>query len=307
MIYTVTLNPSLDYNVKVEHLKAGVVNRTESEVLLPGGKGINVSLALHKLGVDSTALGVVAGFTGEEIVRLVKERGVHADFVYAGAGFSRINVKVHHGEETEINGRGPQVGKEELASLYWRFDMFGEGDVLVLSGSVPAGLSDTVYMDIAKYMKEKGVRVVVDATGKLLANTLPYRPFLIKPNHYELGELFGVTVKDREEVAFYARRLREQGARNVLVSMAGDGAVLAAEDGEEFFCAAPQGEVVNSVGSGDAAVAGFLAGYLAKGDYREALRLGVAAGSASAFETEFASAERVREIAERVEITGNAG
>lgn len=305
MIYTVTLNPSLDYNVKVEHLKNGVVNRTESEVLLPGGKGINVSIALHKLGIETTALGVVAGFTGEEIVRLVKERGVCADFVYAGQGFSRINVKVHHGEETEINGRGPQVGKEELASLYWRFDMLEEGDVLVLSGSVPAGLSETVYMDIVKYLQEKGVRVVVDATKNLLANTLPYHPFLIKPNHYELGEIFGVTIESKEEVALYARKLREQGARNVLVSMAGDGAVLVTEDAQELFCAAPQGEVVNSVGSGDAMVAGFLAGYLAKGDYREALQLGVAAGSASAFETEFAGAERIKEIAAQVEICGN--
>lgn len=305
MIYTVTLNPSLDYNVKVEHLRTGVVNRTEDEVLLPGGKGINVSIVLHNLGIETTALGVVAGFTGEEIVRLVKERGVHADFVYAGRGFSRINVKVHHGEETEINGRGPQVGKEELASLYWRFDMLEEGDVLVLSGSVPAGLSESVYMDIVKYMREKGVRVVVDATKNLLANALPYRPFLIKPNHYELGEIFGVTIKSKEEVVLYARKLREQGARNVLVSMAGDGAVLVTEDGQELFCTAPQGEVVNSVGSGDAMVAGFLAGYLAGEDYLEAFRLGVAAGSASAFETEFASSERIKEIAAQVEIYKN--
>lgn len=302
MIYTVTLNPSLDYNVRVGSLKTGLVNRTEEEVMLPGGKGINVSLELHNLVVETTALGIVAGFTGEEIIRLVKKRGVRADFIYAGHGFSRINLKIHHGEDTEINGRGPMVGKEELAALYWRLDMIEEGDVLVLSGSVPAGLSESVYMDIVKYMEGKGVRIVVDATKNLLSMALSHHPFLIKPNHHELGEIMGVSIESRDEIVKYADRLREQGARNVLVSMAGAGALLISEDGEKLFGAAPKGEVVNAVGAGDAMVAGFLAGYLEKEDYAMALRTGIAAGSATAFETEFAGLEKVRELAEQIEI-----
>ncbi len=302
MIYTVTLNPSLDYNVKMETLKTGLVNRTEKEILLPGGKGINVSLELRNLGVKTAALGVVAGFTGEEIVRLVKQRGVRADFIYAGQGFSRINLKIHHEEETEINGRGPKVGKEELAALYWRFDMIEEGDILVLSGSVPTGLPETVYMDMAKYVEGKGVRVVVDATKNLLLKTLPCHPFLIKPNLHELSEVMGTAVETRDDAIFYAKKLREEGACNVLVSMSDEGAVLLTKDGQVLYGTAPQGEVVNTVGAGGAMVAGFLAGYLEDNDYRTALRLGIAAGSASVFQTEFASAEHIHALTEQIEI-----
>ncbi|MDE6873996.1 MAG: 1-phosphofructokinase [Lachnospiraceae bacterium] len=304
MIYTVTLNPSLDYNVKMGSLKTGVVNRTEEEILLPGGKGINVSLELHNLGVATTALGIVAGFTGDEIVRLVKERGVRADFIHAGQGFSRINMKVHHGEDTGINGCGPKVGKEELAALYWRFDMLEEGDVLVLSGSVPSGLSESVYMDIVKYMEGRGVRIVVSTMKSQLAQVLPYHPFLIKPNRHEMEESMGAAIRDTGAVIEYAKKLREQGALNVLAVMADHGVVLVTQDGQELFGTAPHNRVVNMVGAGDALVAGFLAGYLGKGDYREALRLGIAAASASASETEFAKLERIREIAGTVEISG---
>ncbi len=302
MIYTVTFNPSLDYNVTMSELKSGLVNRTEKELMLPGGKGINASIVLHNLGVETTALGVVAGFTGQEIVRLVKERGVKTDFVYASEGFSRINVKLHHGSETEVNGRGPRVGREELASLYWRFDQMEEGDVLVLSGSVPVGFSESVYMDIVRYLEGRGIRIVVDATKGLLANVLPYHPFLIKPNHHELGEIFGVTVSSKEDVVCYAKKLHEQGAGNVLVSMAADGAVLVTEAGDVLCASAPQGRVVNSVGSGDAMVAGFLAGYALAGDCDYALRLGVAAGSASAFEADFAAGDCIRQLAERIHV-----
>lgn len=305
MIYTVTLNPSLDYNVKMGSFKTGFVNRTEEEVLLPGGKGINVSLALHNLGVETTALGIVAGFTGEEIVRLVKARGVRADFIYGGQGFSRINMKVHHGEETGINGRGPKVGREELAALYWRLDMLEEGDVLVLSGSVPSGLSESIYADIVKYMEGRDVRIVVNTTRNQLEKVLPYHPFLVKPNRHDLEESMGGMIRDKASVTAYARGLREQGACNVLISIADFGVVLLTQDGQEFFGTAPHSEIVNVVGVGDAMVAGFLAGYLESGDYREALRLGIAAAGASVSETEFARAERIRELAGQVEISGS--
>ncbi len=303
MIYTVTLNPSLDYNVKMGSLKTGFVNRTQEEAMLPGGKGINVSLELHNLGVPTTVLGVVAGFTGEEIVRLVKERGVRADFIHAGQGFSRINMKIHHGEETGINGRGPYVGKEEMAALYWRFDMLEEGDMLVLSGSVPSGLSDEVYAEIANYMKGRGVRIVVSATKNRLEKVLPCHPFLVKPSRHDIEEMGGMG-KDKDAFTAYAKELRGQGACNVLVPIADFGVVLVTQDGQELFGTAPHGEIVSVVGSGDALVAGFLAGYLENQDYGEALRLGIAAAVASVSETEFAKEEHIREIAGKVEIFG---
>lgn len=302
MIYTVTLNPSLDYNVTMGSLKTGFVNRTEEEVLLPGGKGINVSLELHNLGVETTALGIVAGFTGEEIVRLVKERGVRADFIRAKQGFSRINMKVHHGEETGINCRGPVVGKEELAALYWRLDMLEEGDVLVLSGSVPDGLSASVYMDIMKYMEGRGVQTVVSAMRSPLEKVLPYHPFLVRPNRQELAESMGEAIKDREAVSSYARKMQEKGAGNVIIEMAGYDIMLVAQGGQEFFGSMQHREIVNMVGAGDALIAGFLAGYFEHGDYREALRLGIAAATASVSETEFAKAGQIRELASQVRI-----
>lgn len=304
MIYTVTLNPSLDYNVTMGSLKTGFVNRTEEEVLLPGGKGINVSLGLHNLGVETTALGIVAGFTGEEIVRLVKERGVRADFIRAKKGFSRINMKVHHGEETGINGRGPVVGKEELAALYWRLDLLDEGDVLVLSGSIPDGLSESVYMDIMKYMEGRGIQIVVSAIRNQLEKVLPYHPFLVRPNRQELKGSMGEAFKDRDAVAAYAREMQKQGARNVVIELADYDILLLTQDGQEFFGSVQHGEIVNMVGAGDALVAGFLAEYFKSGDYREALRLGVAAATASVSETEFAKAERIREIASQMTIGG---
>jgi 1-phosphofructokinase len=299
MIYTVTFNPSLDYIVTVRNFTTGVVNRTCSEAIYPGGKGINVSMVLQNLGFSSTALGFLAGFTGDEIIRLLEEKGVRTDFIHVEKGTSRINVKLRSDQETEINGQGPVIASEDIRTLYGKLDALQEGDVLVLAGSIPDVMPGSMYMDIMEYLKEKKIRIVVDATRDLLVNVLPYGPFLIKPNNHELGEIFGVELTEKDEVIRYAKKLQEKGARNVLVSMAGAGAVLITENGQEFRSEAPKGTVVNSVGAGDSMVAGFLAGYLSTGDYREAFMQGVCTGSASAFSEELATREEVEALLSR--------
>lgn len=297
MIYTVTLNPSLDYIATVNHFTPGRVNRTASERILPGGKGINVSIVLHNLGMDSTALGFVAGFTGEEIQKRVQEFKISAEFVKIRNGISRINVKLRSDEESEINGMGPDIDEDSLNMFLNRLNEFQEGDTLVLAGSIPASLPDTIYRDIMQTLEGKGVRIVVDATKDLLVNVLAYHPFLIKPNHMELGEIFGVDdLKDKDMVVSYAKKLQEKGARNVLVSMAGDGAVLLAENGLVCKSEAPKGTVKNSVGAGDSMVAGFLYGYFLTHSYEEAFRYGVCAGSASAFSDNLATREEVMQL-----------
>ena len=300
MIYTVTFNPSLDYIVSVNEFRLGLTNRTDSEQIFPGGKGINVSTILTNLGIESTALGFVAGFTGEEIVRGVEERGIRSDFIQIGSGISRINMKLKNIDGTEINGMGPKISPEKVEELMKKLDVLGEGDVLVLAGSIPASMPDDMYSRILERMDGKGVVSVVDATGDLLLNVLKYRPFLIKPNNHELGELFGVRLTRRKEVAPYARKLQERGARNVLVSMAGEGAVLVAEDGSIHEAPAPEGVLVNAVGAGDSMVAGFTAGWLEKQDYRHAFYMGVAAGSASAFSEYLATKEEIMALYERI-------
>ena len=300
MIYTVTFNPSLDYIVSVNDFRLGLTNRTDSEQIFPGGKGINVSTILTNLGIESTALGFVAGFTGEEIVRGVEERGIRSDFIQIGSGISRINMKLKNIDGTEINGMGPKISPEKVEELMKKLDVLGEGDVLVLAGSTPASMPDDMYSRILERMDGKGVVSVVDATGDLLLNVLKYRPFLIKPNNHELGELFGVRLTRRKEVAPYARKLQERGARNVLVSMAGEGAVLVAEDGSIHEAPAPEGVLVNAVGAGDSMVAGFTAGWLEKQDYRHAFYMGVAAGSASAFSEYLATKEEIMALYERI-------
>lgn len=296
MIYTVTFNPSLDYIVTVKHFTTGVVNRTSDEVIFPGGKGINVSMVLQNLGFENTALGFTAGFIGEEIIRLLKKKGVTADFISVEKGVSRINVKLRSDEETEINGQGPEILETDIQKLYRKLDVLQEGDVLVLAGSIPDVMPGSIYMDIMDYLKEKKVQIVVDATRDLLVNVLPYGPFLIKPNNHELGEIFNVTISSKDDVIIYAKKLQEKGARNVLVSMAGDGAVLVTEDGQVFCAEAPKGKVVNSVGAGDSMVAGFVAGYLSSSDYHEAFKSGVCTGSASAFSEELATKEQVEAL-----------
>lgn len=296
MVYTVTFNPSLDYIVSVEDFRLGLTNRTDSEVILPGGKGLNVSIVLSNLGIENTALGFVAGFTGEEIVRRVEGMGVKSDFIRLREGISRINLKLKSIDGTEINGRGPRIGREAVGELMGRLDALGEGDVLVLAGSIPGSMPDETYRKIMERLAGRGVMTVVDATKNLLMNVLEYRPFLVKPNSHELGEIFGVELRDREEAIPYARRLRELGAVNVLVSMAGQGAVLAAGDGEVYAAAAPRGKLVNGVGAGDSMVAGFLAGWMERHEYGHAFRMGIAAGSASAFSELLATREEVTDL-----------
>lgn len=298
MIYTVTFNPSLDYIVSVEDFQLGLTNRTDSELILPGGKGINVSTVLKNLGIKNTALGFIAGFTGEEIRREVEKIGVKADFIKIDQGISRINLKLKSIDGTEINGQGPEMGPDKVEELLMRLDSLTNGDVLVLAGSIPASMPDDIYRDIMKRLKGKGVMTVVDATRELLVNVLEYHPFLIKPNNHELGEIFDVRLTEKREVIPYAKKLQEMGARNVLVSMAGEGAVLAAEDGNIYMASAPKGELKNGVGAGDSMVAGFLAGWMEKNDYEHAFRMGVAAGSASAFSEYLANRKEVLKVYE---------
>lgn len=300
MIYTVTFNPSLDYIVSVDDFKLGLTNRTNSELILPGGKGINVSIILNHLGVESTALGFVAGFTGEEIVKEVENLGITSDFISIPDGISRINVKLKSIDGTEINGMGPDISPEKVEELMKKLDILGEGDVLVLAGSIPASMPDDMYSRIMERLDGRGIMFFVDATGDLLKNVLKYHPFLIKPNNHELGELFGVELKKRDEVVPYAKKLQEMGARNVLVSMAGEGAVLVAEDGSVCGGPAPKGVLVNAVGSGDSMVAGFLAGWMEKTDYRHAFYMGVSSGSASAFSEYLATKEEIMALYERI-------
>lgn len=296
MIYTVTFNPALDYVVKVDHFTLGTVNRTEQEDIYCGGKGLNVSTVLATLGYGNTALGFVAGFTGDEIERRVKNLGFRSDFIHVEQGMSRINVKLKSGEETEINGSGPKITKKDVEKLYEKLDCLTKGDVLILSGSIPASLNDDIYERIMECLDKRGIRIVVDATRDLLSNVLYYHPFLIKPNNHELGEMFGVTLKSVDEIIHYGKLLQEKGAENVLVSMAGDGAVLITEKGEVFTMGVPLGTVKNSVGAGDSMVAGFIAGYLENGSYEHALRLGSAAGSATAFSDGLAGKEDIRKL-----------
>lgn len=303
MIYTVTLNPSLDYIVEVDNLTLGATNRTSYEQMLPGGKGLNVSFVLKNLGFDTTALGFLAGFVGDEIERRVAETGVVTEFQKLAEGCSRINMKVRNVDGTEVNGRGPEIPEAEVQRLMERLEGLQEDDILVLAGSIPASMPATIYSDILAGIKETvgkrngaGPLIVVDATKHLLLNVLSYRPFLIKPNHHELGELFGVTLTTREAVVPYAKKLREQGARNVLVSMGGLGAVLVDEQDKVYLSEAPEGKVINSVGAGDSMVAGFLAGWLEKKDYEHAFRMGLAAGSASAFSENLATRGEVARV-----------
>lgn len=299
MIYTVTFNPSLDYVVTVDHFRNGSVNRTSKERIFPGGKGINVSIVLKNLGYQNTALGFLAGFTGLELQRLLLESGVDTDFILVEKGFSRINVKLHSNEETEINGQGPEIGTSDIDQLYQKLGRLQEGDVLVMAGSIPDVMPSSMYMDIMKYLQEKSLKIIVDASKDLLLKVLPYHPFLIKPNHYELGEIFSTTIKSQEDAIFYARKLQELGARNVLVSMAGEGAVLVTEDDVVYQAKAPQGKVIHSVGAGDSMVAGFIAGYLASASYEEAFEMGLYTGSASAFSEGLATKEDVADLRER--------
>lgn len=299
MIFTVTFNPSLDYIVRVDEMRLGTINRTNYEQLLPGGKGINVSIVLGNLGHPSRALGFSAGVTGVALEKLLADAGVDADLVHVKEGFTRINAKVKAVEETELNGQGPRIAPEDVDALFSKLDVLGQDDTLVISGSVPNTLPSDMYEQVMKRLAGHGVRIVVDAERDLLTRVLPYRPFLVKPNNHELGDIFGVTLKTRDEVVPYARRMQEMGAQNVLVSMAGEGGVLVAADGQVYQSPAAKGTVVNSVGAGDSCVAGFLAGLMETGSYQTAFRMGLAAGSASAFSDHLATRPEVEDLMSR--------
>ncbi len=302
MVYTLTLNPALDYVVKVLDYREGQVNRAEEIIFLPGGKGINVSIMLRHLGIGSVPLGFAAGFTGKELERYLIDEGCVPEFVYLAEGSTRINIKLKIGAETEINAPGPNVSQRELDALQAQIGGLEPGDFLVLAGSIPKGLPESIYRDIMAELQGKGVNVAVDTEGEALLQTLPYRPFLIKPNHHELGDIFGVEINKPEMAAEYAKKLQMQGARNVLVSMAGQGAVLVAENGKIFFAEAPIGQVVNSTGAGDSTVAGFLAGYLETGSYETAFLKGLCSGSATAFSQGLGTAEMVTELLEKATV-----
>ena len=301
MIYTVTFNPALDYVVFLDEMKIGDINRSRKESNFYGGKGINVSTVLNTLGLETTALGFVAGFTGKAIEEGLASLGMRTDFIHLPEGNSRINVKVKHGEETEINGQGPVITREALALLFAKLDTLQKEDILVLAGSIPNTLPEDIYEEIMARLEKKQIRTVVDATRDLLLNVLKYHPFLIKPNNHELGEMFHTECKTTEEIVHYAKELQKMGARNVLISMAGDGAILITEDGETVQMGTPEGKVVNSVGAGDSMVAGFLAGYLKHGSYVEALKTGTAAGSATAFSEGLASFALFSKMLEQLE------
>lgn len=301
MIYTVTFNPSLDYIVSMNGFEMGMTNRTTEEQMFPGGKGINVSIVLSNLGIENTALGFTAGFTGEQIEREVRKMGLLTDFIHISKGFSRINVKLKDYDGTEINGMGPDIDQNHVKELFGKLDQLKADDVLVLAGSIPKSLPDSIYSDILERLQKKGVLFVVDATKDLLLNVLQYKPFLIKPNNHELGEIFHVTLNTREEVVPYGKKLQEKGARNVLVSMSGQGAVLVDETGAVHMLAAPKGKLVNAVGAGDSMVAGFVAGWTKKQDYDYAFRMGISAGSASAFSEMLATRQEIEQIYESLE------
>ena len=298
MIYTITFNPALDYITQVKNFKTGEINRTKTETILPGGKGLNVSIVLKNLGIENTALGFVAGFTGEELIRKLEAQGVRTDFVKVKEGITRINVKIssfndNKVEETALNGMGPQITKENIEELLYKIQNMTVSDFVILSGNIPKNLENNIYEKICKILKEKGITFIVDATQDLLINVLKYNPFLIKPNKEELEETVKHNIHTKEDIINSAKTLQEMGAQNVLVSLGDGGAILITKEGETYFSEAPKGQVINTVGAGDSMVAGFLAGYYKTKDYEYALKMGVSAGSASAFSVNLATKEEV--------------
>ena len=301
MIYTVTFNPAIDYLVYVPELKVGSIIRSEKEKVFFGGKGINVSLVLRELGIKSTAMGFIAGFTGSAIEQAIGGDEISTDFVHLNEGLTRINVKIRSGQETDINGQGPAISENDIKLLFDKLKMLKKGDTLVLAGSIPNTLPSDIYEKIMELLSETGVRFVVDATKDLLLNSLKYLPFLIKPNNDELGEIFGVKIDTPEDAILYAGKLRKMGAVNVLVSMGKNGAVLVDENGKEYYMPAIDGKVINTVGAGDSMVAGFLAGYAQESDYGYALKLGTAAGGATAFSEGLASRDEIFRLMNQIQ------
>ena len=300
MIYTVTFNPAIDYVVELVSFNIGEINRTTREYMNLGGKGVNVSRVLTNLEVPNVALGFVAGFTGDALRNGLERMGVKTDFISLEEGNTRINVNIKGVEETDINARGPEIPNSAIDELFKKLDNLQSGDTLVLAGSIPTSLPNDMYERIMERLYGKGIRFVVDATRDLLVKSLKYEPFLIKPNNHELGEIFGLELTTDNEIIYYARELKKQGAKNVLISMAGDGAILVDENDVAHKIGTPKGKVKNSVGAGDSMVAGFCAGYLEKGDYKYALRMGTAAGSASSFSESLATKQEVIDLLNKI-------
>lgn len=302
MIYTLTFNPSLDYIMKVKNFEEGETNRSYQEEIYPGGKGFNVSTILQRLGYENTALGFIAGFTGNEIKEQLEKRGFNLDLCNLDDGISRINVKMKSQKETEINGNGPVISDVKLEELLTKLDGLKAGDTLILAGSIPSSLPNDIYEVIMKRLSGKEVKIIVDATNELLLKVLPYHPFLIKPNHRELEEIFKTKITNQDEIICYARKLQAQGAINVLVSLGKDGALLVSEDSHVYSCNGAKGKLINSVGSGDSMVAGFLAGYLKDKSYQEAIRLGSACGGATAFNDDLATKEMIDQVYQQINV-----
>ena len=296
MIYTITFNPALDYISQVENFEVGKINRTKTEKILPGGKGLNVSIVLKNLEYNSTALGFIAGFTGDELKKQLEDYKINTDFIKVKKGITRINVKISSKEETALNGNGPEITKEDIQNLLDKIDKIKKDDIVILAGNVPKGINNNIYEIICVKLEKNGVTYIVDATKELLINVLKYKPFLIKPNKDELEETFKVKIKTKEDIILYAKKLQLMGAQNVLVSLGGDGAILVTAEENVYFCEAPKGKVLNTVGAGDSMVAGFLAGYLKTQDYEYALKMGIATGSASAFSMNLATIKDVETL-----------
>lgn len=300
MIYTITFNPALDYISQVEDFEVGKINRTKTEKILPGGKGLNVSTVLKNLGIESTALGFIAGFTGEELKREIESYGIKTDFIKVKEGITRINIKISSNEETALNGNGPKITEEDIQELLEKIDKIGKEDIVILAGNIPKGINNNIYEIICVNLERNGVTFIVDATQELLINVLKYRPFLIKPNKEELEETFKEKIETKEDIIAHAKKLQLMGAQNVLISLGGEGAILVTAKEEIYFSKAPKGKVLNTVGAGDSMVAGFVAGYAKSGDYEQAFKMGIAAGSASAFSMNLATAEEVENLLKEI-------
>ena len=300
MIYTITFNPALDYISQVNNFEIGKINRTEKEKILPGGKGLNVSTVLKNLGIKSTALGFIAGFTGEELKRNIEQRGIKTDFIKVKKGITRINVKISSKEETALNGNGPDIATEDINELLDKIEQINSKDTVILAGNIPKCINNDIYEIICKKLEQNKVRFIVDATKELLMNVLKYKPFLIKPNKEELEETFKEKIETKEDIIVHAKKLQEMGAQNVLISLGGEGAILVTKENKEYFLNAPKGKVLNTVGAGDSMVAGFIAGYEKSGEFEYAFKMGVATGSASAFSMNLATAEEVANLLKEI-------
>lgn len=300
MIYTITFNPALDYISKVDNFEIGKINRTKEEKILPGGKGLNVSTVLKNLGFQSTALGFIAGFTGKELKTEIEKYGIQTDFIEVKKGITRINVKISSDVETALNGNGPIITEEDIEKLLEQISKFNNEDIVILAGNIPKGIKNNIYEIICSKLEKNGVTFVVDSTKELLINVLKYKPFLIKPNKEELEETFKEKIETNEDIIKYAEKLQDMGARNVLISLGGDGAILVTETKEVYYSKAPKGKVLNTVGSGDSMVAGFIAGYQKNRDYNEAFKMGIAAGSASAFSMNLATLPEVESLLKEI-------